>query len=77
MTRSQSLKQESTNYFELQKQLDLHLMQLRSIILDAYLKGKADAIRDLLTYKKDHSSGQIQHGGGSEQISFVFGESSE
>lgn len=70
MSSSYFLKQEKQSFFELLKQLELSPL-VETLLVDAYQRGYKDGIR----YTKDNSSRQVQHGGGSEQISFVFGES--
>lgn len=69
MSNSYFLKQEKQSFFELLKQLELNPL-VETLLVDAYQRGYKDGIR----YTKDNSSRQVQHGGGSEQISFVFGE---
>lgn len=71
MSRSQSSKPESTNYSELQRRLKLQIMQLEAIFFDTYIKGRNDGFKLAIS---NYSLGQVQHGGGSEQISFIFGE---
>lgn len=69
MSNSYFLKQEKQSFFELLKQLELNPM-IETLLVDAYQRGYKDGVR----YTKDNSSRQVQHGGGSEQISFIFGE---
>lgn len=73
MNRLQFLKPESTNFSELQKQLELQMIQLKSIILDAYLKGRNDGFELAIS---GYSTGQIYDGSSTEQRSSIYGESS-
>lgn len=49
------------------------MMQLESIILDAYLKGRNDGFKLAIS---GYSTGQVHNGSSTEQRSSVYGESS-